>query len=324
MLDSFNRKIDYLRISITDRCNLRCVYCMPECGVKNVEHDEILTYEEIIRICRICADLGVTKIKITGGEPMVRKDLVSLIQMIKSIKGIKMVTMTTNGTMLGSQAKALKEAGLDGVNISLDSMNREDFAKITRRDVFSSVIEGLEACLAEGIRTKINCVPIKELNGSEIVTLASLAKQYPVDVRFIELMPIGYGRQFSPIPNEIIKDQLVAVYGEMTDSYVVHGNGPAKYFDLPDFLGSIGFISAVTHEFCESCNRIRLTSEGSLKLCLHYNLGIQLKDVMRAGIDDGSLSNLIVSAIEKKPVSHNFGGDEGEDMEVKNMVQIGG
>lgn len=324
MIDGIGRNIDYLRISVTDRCNLRCVYCMPETGVENLGHEEILTFREIIVIAKAAAQLGIRKIKITGGEPLVRKGIVNLVRRIKDIDGIEQVTMTTNGVLLGAMAQELAAAGLDAVNVSLDSMNSESFCRITRRDSLADVMEGIRIASEFGIRTKINCVPIAELNGGDLTGIVNLAKEYPIDVRFIELMPIGFGRNYSPVSSAELLEKIRREFGEPALSAEKHGNGPAVYYNLPAFSGSIGFISAISNEFCESCNRIRLTADGNLKLCLHYNKGVALKPLLRGGISREGLKNVIEKAIYNKPVQHGFNGGTGENVEMKNMVQIGG
>jgi len=327
MIDGTGRKIDYLRISVTDRCNLRCVYCMPENGIESLGHEEILTFKEILAIVKAVSQLGIRKIKITGGEPLVRKGIVNLIRRIKDIDGIEEVTMTTNGVLLGPMAEELSEAGLDAVNVSLDSMNSESFCRITRRDCLGEVLDGIRKACSQGIRTKINCVPIAELNGADLTGIISIAREYPIDVRFIELMPIGLGKNYSPVSNEELLLRMEREFGKPELSKAKHGNGPAVYYDLPGFKGSVGFISAISNEFCESCNRIRLTADGNLKLCLHYNKGIALKPLLRGGISKEELKKVIENAIYNKPLHHSFNGgstENAENVELKNMVQIGG
>ena len=325
MIDKLNRKIDYLRISVTDRCNLRCVYCMPEEGVENIPHEEILSYDEIIRICKCVANLGIKKVKITGGEPLIRKDIVSLIRDIKKIEGIEQVTITTNGVLLYDMAQDLVEAGIDAVNVSLDTLDREKFLKITRRDKYENISKAIDKLINLGVRVKINCLAIKEHNLDEIVKIAQYSKYNNVDVRFIELMPIGYGKNYTGISNETILDLLEKEYGVFEKINEKRGNGPAVYYRNKDFKGCIGFISAISHEFCETCNRVRLTANGFLKLCLHYNKGIDLKEPMRSNISDEELEHMIYHAIKNKPLGHNFYHDSNiENVENKNMVQIGG
>lgn len=325
MLDKLNRKIDYLRISVIDRCNLRCVYCMPEEGIESIPHDEILTYDEILRICEIVSELGIRKIKITGGEPLVRKDIVNLIRDIKNIDKIEQVTLTTNGILLHEMLDDLYDAGIDAINISLDTLNKDNFKKITRRDGLEKVLMSIDKAYDLGIRVKINCLAIRDFNLSELVEIASFAKDREIDVRFIELMPIGFGKKYNQIDNDEILSILESRFGTFEIVTEKRGNGPAKYYRNQNMKGCIGFISAISHEFCESCNRIRLTSNGFLKLCLHYNKGIDLKAPIRSGISDEDLKELIHDTIWNKPLSHKFGHTNGEkDIEVKNMVQIGG
>ena len=325
MLDKLNRKIDYLRISVIDRCNLRCVYCMPEEGIESIPHDEILTYDEILRICEIVSELGIRKIKITGGEPLVRKDIVNLIRDIKNIDKIEQVTLTTNGILLHEMLDDLYDAGIDAINISLDTLNKDNFKKITRRDGLEKVLMSIDKAYDLGIRVKINCLAIRDFNLRELVEIASFAKDREIDVRFIELMPIGFGKKYTQIDNDEILSILESRFGTFEIVTEKRGNGPAKYYRNQNMKGCIGFISAISHEFCESCNRIRLTSSGFLKLCLHYNKGIDLKEPIRNGISDEDLKKLINDTIWNKPISHKFGhASEAQDIELKNMVQIGG
>lgn len=325
MLDKLNRKIDYLRISVIDRCNLRCVYCMPEEGVESIPHEEILTYDEILRICETVSQLGIKKIKITGGEPLVRKDIVNLIRDIKNLDKIEQVTLTTNGILLYDMLDDLYDAGIDAINISLDTLKEDNFKQITRRDGLEKVLMAIDKTYNLGIRVKINCLAIRDFNINELADIANFAKDREIDVRFIELMPIGFGKKYTQIDNDEILSILESNFGTFEPVTEKRGNGPAKYYKNKDMKGCIGFISAISHEFCESCNRIRLTSNGFLKLCLHYNKGIDLKAPIRSGISDEDLKVLIHDTIWNKPLSHKFGHTNGEkDIEVKNMVQIGG
>jgi len=324
MFDRYGRNIDYLRISVTDRCNLRCVYCMPAEGIENLEHDDILTYKEILTVVKTVSKVGIKKIKITGGEPLVRKGIVNLVRSIKAVEGIEEVTMTTNGVFFADMADSLLEAGLDSVNFSVDTLNPETFSKISRRDCFDQVLRGLRKAVELGIRTKINCVPIAELNGSDLAELLKVAQNYPVDVRFIELMPIGLGKSYSPVSNEKLYKLIEDKFGALRPSEIRHGNGPAVYYNIEGFKGSIGFISAVSEEFCESCSRIRLTADGNLKLCLHYNKGIALKPLLRSNVSREKLKEAISDAIYNKPEHHGFNRNCCEKPESKSMAQIGG
>ena len=325
MIDSLGRTIDYLRISITDTCNMQCVYCTPECHTNMSPSLDSLSSEELLRICHCMARLGVTKIKITGGEPLLRKDIISLVKEIKSISGIRQVTLTTNGVLLDQTIEALVDAGLHGVNISLDTLNPEHFHRITRRNQLRMVLDGLEKTLATSIPSvKLNTVAIQELNGDELMPLIELTRNTRLSVRFIELMPIGIGRQFTPMSPEMILSQIEETFGPLK-RIEQQGNGPATYYQLEGFKGTIGFISALSNEFCESCNRIRLTASGDLKLCLHYNKGISLKTALANHLTDDQLCDLIGSAIYNKPLKRGFKDPlDLAHLELKNMIQIGG
>ena len=329
MLDRQNRTIDYLRISVTDKCNLRCTYCMPADGVEDLTHEEVLSFEEILRVVKAMVPLGVKKIKLTGGEPLVRKNLVYLVEQLHQLPGIEDITMTTNGLLLEENLPALLKAGLTAVNISLDTLDPDRFRQITRREGLDKVLSALDAASRSSLRSvKINCLAVKEFNEEELPRLALLAKDREIEVRFIELMPIGFGKTLTPIPNTQILDTLEQVYGKSVPYEGRLGNGPAVYYQLPGFQGKIGFISAVSHRFCSQCNRVRLTSSGFLKLCLHYNNGIELRPLLRDGISDHQLTEPLREAIYNKPLHHSFDGvkPEGEDdqLELKNMSQIGG
>ncbi len=322
MRDGFGRTIDYLRLSVTDRCSLRCIYCMPEDGVRWLEHTEILRYEDILRLLRIFAALGVKKIKITGGEPLVRKGVAGLIGEIKAIAGIQQVTLTTNGVALKDQLPDLLKAGIDGVNLSLDTLDRARFAEITRRDALPQVLQGLEAAWsAPGLNLKINCVA-QAGRASDWVALAGLAKDHNLAVRFIEPMPIGLGGDLETCTETDIRAALEAAYGALAPFNKTLGNGPAKYFSLPDFQGKIGFISAVSHQFCDQCNRVRLTATGYLKTCLQYDVGADLRPLL-AGSDE-ALQAAIQAAIQNKPQAHRFSEKTVENREAHIMSQIGG
>lgn len=324
MLDRYGREIDYIRISVTDRCNFRCIYCMPEEGVPMVPHQEILSYDEITELAEIFADLGIRKIKLTGGEPLVRRGLPSLVKKLKSVRGIEKVTLTTNGVFLADLLGELKEAGIDGINLSLDTLDPEVFARITRRRELEKVLEGLhEAMKYPEISLKINCVPLgwKE---QDILSMAELARKYPVHVRYIEMMPIGLGRQFAPVGEEEFLELLEKRYGKSRPCNKKLGNGPAHYYSFSGFLGKIGFISAVSHKFCGSCNRIRLTSQGFLKTCLQYETGTDLKKLLREGAGRETLRKAVEQAVMEKPLCHRFGEREAGTEETHMMSQIGG
>lgn len=331
MKDQYGREIDYIRISVTDRCNLRCRYCIPECGVKSVGYENILRFDEIIKIVEECAKLGIRKVKITGGEPLVRRELHTLVRGIKATEGIEQVTLTTNGIFLKEQIDNLAEAGIDAINISLDTLDPGKFKQITGFDALDKVLEAIEICKNyPGIKLKLNVVTLADYNKDEIISFAALAKNDDIDVRFIEMMPIGLGDGFEGYNQDYIKEKIEKAYGPLDACIGKYGNGPAAYYQIPGFKGKIGFISAISHQFCDSCNRVRLTAEGLLKPCLQYAEGVDLKKVIReGGMDpsedaDSNLYNLIRKGIYDKPKEHNFRSSTIEGKEQKIMSKIGG
>lgn len=326
MIDIYNRKIDYIRISITDRCNLRCVYCMPEEGIIGAKHEEILSYEEIICLCKLFSKIGISKIKITGGEPLIRKDLAHLIKEIKSISGINNVTLTTNGILLEEQIEALIGAGLDAVNISLDTLDDNKYREITRVGNLDKVIKGINKALEYNkLKVKINCVPLETENYKDIINLIKLVKHNDLSVRFIELMPIGLGKDMRGLSEEKIKEIIEEEFGVLTPFNKPLGNGPSYYFSLDNFKGKIGFISAVTHKFCGNCNRVRLTSKGFLKTCLQYDKGIDLMTLLRDKKSEDEIIEIMKNTIYNKPRKNSFlEKDSIDNLEQGIMSQIGG
>lgn len=327
MTDQFGREINYARISVTDRCNLRCRYCMPECGVKKLPHEEILSLEEILRVAKIFSLLGIKKIRLTGGEPLLRKNLPLLICELKKIPDIQKVTLTTNGVLLKKFFRELISAGLDGINLSLDTLNENIFSELTRRNFFYYVFDGLKILLEKNnFSVKINCVPLENINEKEILKIAALAKNNFISVRFIELMPIGcaYNSGLKKIPIADIFSTLENNFGEL---FPVHEKnilqGPAQYFRPKNFVGKIGFIAALENKFCAYCNRIRLTSEGFLKTCLSFDIGLDVKKILRAGIADDELLEKIRQTIYHKPREHFF-ADKSLSHDWRQMYQVGG
>lgn len=323
MLDRYGRVINYLRISVTDRCNLRCCYCMPE-GVQDVGMKNILTFEEIWEIVRTGVSLGITHIRITGGEPLVRKDCVDLIRGIREISGVETITMTTNGVLLGNYGKQLKEAGVDGVNISLDTLNPEEFYKITGKRELQEVLAGIRAAKAAGLPVKLNAVNRKELDP---IPLVRYAQEENLPLRFIEMMPVGYGKKYVGRSNEELRETLEAVCGKaecMTNREELSrlGSGPAVYYQFSDLKVPVGFISAIHGKFCDTCNRVRLTAEGYLKLCLCYDEGEDLRRVLREG-EKENLRTIMEQTIFRKPAAHCF-EHPAEMTETHEMVKIGG
>lgn len=379
MTDEYGRVIDYMRISVTDRCNMRCMYCMPDGVKQKVSHNDIIRYEEILKIARAASRLGISHIKVTGGEPLVRRGCAELIGDLKKVPGIETVTLTTNGSLLGHFLPDLIRAGVDGINVSLDTTDPSDFQRITGGhaaacgrgpddfgdpfwgqtlpghesppgfpsvgDVISSMLAAADA----GIRVKVNTVTLPGTRPEELV---SFARERAIDVRFIEMMPIGNGRAFGNSDNRRLLRQLLCRHPDMTpesegaldflkesadalffegrDSHTKitsagkkHGPGPAVYFRIPGYPGSVGFISAVHGKFCGTCNRVRLTSSGFLKTCLCYNDGADLRAVIRGGGSSRDLEEAMRQAILKKPAAHCF--DRPDQISEKHgMSEIGG
>ena len=323
MLDRYGRVINYLRISVTDRCNLRCCYCMPE-GVQDVGMKNILTFEEIWEIVRTGVSLGITHIRITGGEPLVRKGCVDLIRGIREIPGVETITMTTNGVLLGNYGKQLKEAGVDGVNISLDTLDPEEFYKITGKRELQEVLAGIRAVKTAGLPVKLNAVNRKELDP---IPLVRYAQEENLPLRFIEMMPVGYGKKYVGRSNEELRETLEAVCGKaecMTNREELSrmGSGPAVYYQFSDLKVLVGFISAIHGKFCDTCNRVRLTAEGYLKLCLCYDEREDLRRVLREG-EKENLRTIMEQTIFRKPAAHCF-EHPAEMTETHEMVKIGG
>ncbi len=322
--DSFQRPINYLRISVTDRCNLRCVYCMPAEGVDLMAHYDILTYEEIHTVVKAAAEMGVNKVRLTGGEPLVRAGLSDLIRLLAGIDAIDDISLTTNGILLAQHAAELKEAGLHRVNISLDTLKPERFRQITRCGSLENTLEGIEAAMAAGLTpVKINVVVMAGVNDEELADFAAKTVSDGWHVRFIEYMPVN--------GDESLAGKLVSV-SEMRESIeslgklepwkVEVGNGPAKYYRLPGAAGTIGFITPITEHFCYRCNRLRLTADGKLRPCLLSEEEIDLKEPLRSGASVLELKNLIEKAIASKPEGHRLA--EGRKKNGRPFSQVGG
>ena len=325
MKDHFGRNINYLRLSITDRCNLRCKYCMPH-GVEFTPHEQILTYEEFLRLAAMFAKCGVDTVRVTGGEPLVRKGVDYLVAQLKAIPGIRRVTMTTNGVLLAKQLPALLSAGLDSVNISLDTLSPEQFARITARDEFENVRAGIHAALESGLPVKLNCVPQVGVNEGELEALAALAQDKPLQVRFIEMMPIGYGAAMPCISGPELRERFARRWPEFSPLPAAQsagfGDGPAVYYTVPGWKGDVGFIAAVHGKFCASCNRVRLTSQGFLRPCLASETGCDLRTLLRGGAADEELLQAIRETIWSKPREHHFG--DNSMPATRGMYRIGG
>lgn len=332
MKDGYGREIDYLRISLTDKCNLRCSYCMPKEGIKHVSHSDILTLEEIGRLVGIMKDLGIRRVRLTGGEPLVRKGVTDLVRILHKDCGIESIAATSNGIMLSEYAAALKAAGLKSINISLDTLNRDTFKTLTGSDMLHKVMEGIASAADAGLSVRLNCVPVRGVNDNEITGLVRYAGSAGVCIRFIELMPIGCGSTHRGLSTDdlikILESDLGSAHSLSEEELTLRNLndntvGPARYYGFDSFTGAVGFISPISHRFCGSCNRIRLTAEGFLKLCLQYPDGVNLKEPMRSGMSDSGIRDMIEEAVRRKPAAHSF--DTGSfDADIRKMVEIGG
>lgn len=322
MKDNYNREIDYLRISVIDRCNLRCIYCMPEEGISNLlPHDEILSYEEILKIVEVALDLGIRKIRITGGEPLLRKGIVNFIERLAKIDSIKDIGMTTNGILLKEFAKPLYDAGLKRVNISLDSLDENKFRAITRVGSIKDVLEGIEEAKKIGLEPiKVNVVVMKGINDDEIEKFALWSREVDYQIRFIEFMPVGqnfWKKELFMAKNDI-KAKIENKIGRLFP-VSMKKSGPAEYFTLEGGKGLLGFISPITTHICVKCNRLRLTAEGKLRPCLFSDQEIDLKNLLRSGASDDEIRELIVNTINLKPL-----GMSEQSKPLRPMSTIGG
>ena len=342
LLDSFGRVIDYLRISVTDRCNLRCVYCMPPQGIQLKAHGEILTYEEIVAVVRAAAALGIRKVRLTGGEPLVRPHVERLVEMVAAVPGIQDVSLTTNAVLLDRHAGALSRAGLRRVNVSLDTLRADRFERITRFGSIADVWRGLEAAEREGLTPiKLNAVVVRGMNDDELADFAALTQTHAWHVRFIELMPVSnegdWGEHLPPPGNRLVTTQemqarlsadfrVPGLFSESLALTGVTGNGPARVFRLPAALGTLGFISPVSQHFCPTCNRLRLTADGKLRPCLLAEGEVDVIGALRAGASEGDVQALLLRAVEHKPERHQL--DDGlapaRSIGQRVMAQIGG
>ena len=317
MLDIYGRKINYLRLSVTELCNLRCRYCMPEDGICKKSHAEMLTEDEMITAVEIAASLGVTKLRITGGEPLVKKNIVSICQRSAAVSGIQEVCITTNGIGLDELAKPLKNAGVKRINISLDTLNPEKYHHITRIGNFDKAMAGLEAALSAGFeQIKLNTVLIGGFNDDEIISIGELTRKYPIDVRFIELMPMYDSGDFGAkayLPNSVVLEHFPNAVAQNSDG------GVAKLFRLPNAQGNIGLISPVSNHFCAECNRIRLTADGKIKPCLHSSDEFSIK-----GLSREQMLEQFYKAIMGKPKEHEELSVHNRSHAGRNMNQIGG
>ena len=377
LIDAYGRRIDYLRISLTDKCNLRCRYCMPKEGISPLRHEEVLTLEEIHRVARLLTELGIRKIRITGGEPLVRRNSMELIRRLSELPEQPELVMTTNGVLLEEHLEELAKRGLRKINISLDTCDRDTYRELTGKDALDRVNAAIDRALSMGFLVKVNAVLVRGINEKDAEALAGLAKDRNLTVRFIELMPMGCAGGLSGVPGDLLLQRLEGTYGEATPVSVElqesgegktaagrteescgmkgtertevtgmpeetgdgsgkenrktissegsaegTGNGPARYVRFPGFRSPVGFINPLSHQFCRDCNRIRLTVDGRLKLCLFYPDGLDLREPLRSGCTDEEIKEMIRGIILLKPERHEF--VRGAAEEEKNMVQIGG
>lgn len=322
MVDGYGRIIDYMRISVTDCCNLRCVYCMPESGVRFAPHKSLLTDGEIVRIINAAARTGISHIKVTGGEPLLRDGVTTLIHQVKEIPGIETVSLTTNGILLPECMAELYEAGISSINISLDTLDAKRYRELTRGGVLEHALAGLRtAATYPEMKVKVNAVLDEEHWEEDVMALTYLAKENKVHVRFIEHMPLGIESNETPVAEQDILKLLRQYYGESKPCREKIGEGPGHYFAFPGLVGRIGFISAMSHKFCSECNRIRLSADGKLRMCLQSKDGISLRDIIRNHVSDEELVEIIEKSIRQKPEGHCM---NVQRIEAEGMCQIGG
>jgi cyclic pyranopterin phosphate synthase len=326
LIDRFGRVQDYLRISVTDRCNLRCTYCMPASGVLWQQKQELLTLEEIARIARIMASLGVKKVRVTGGEPLLRKGIVGLIRELGEIPGLRTVAMTTNGVLLSEHARTLKEAGLSGLNLSLDTLKRDVFQSITLRDEFERVWKSVETAIAAGFAPlKMNVVVMPGVNEGELLDFVELTRTKPINVRFIEYMPFKENRwdKRGFVTYEEMRRRIEERYELRALPETFTENRVAEDFQVDGFVGMVSIIASMTRSFCSSCSRLRLTSTGSLKSCLFFPAEESLRDVMRNGASDQEIADNIRAVVQGKREGHPA-PEELERTNDLSMIEIGG
>jgi cyclic pyranopterin phosphate synthase len=326
LADAFHRPITYLRISVTDRCNLRCVYCMPEEGLPWIDKREILTYEEIAEIVRAAAKVGVRSIRLTGGEPLIRKDLKRLVAMIAAIPGIDDIALSTNGLLLAEQVQGLVDAGLKRANISLDTLREDRFEAIARRPGLQRVLDGIDAAFAAGLGPiKLNCVVMRGQNDDEVQAFAEMTRDRAVAVRFIEVMPVhenvdGHKSQYISA-TEIL--ERIRANGDLQPVEGPKGNGPARYYAFDGAAGSVGVISPLSHDYCDTCNRVRLSADGRLKLCLFGDHFIDLRTPVRDRAGEEALIEILRGSMYVKPERHHL--DIGQTASaMRALSEIGG
>lgn len=320
MKDKYGREIDYMRISITEKCNYRCFYCMPQEGVEESKEEKLLTKEEIINIVTTGAELGIKKVRLTGGEPLVRKDIEDILKGIAHIEGIEELCLTTNGSYLEDKVEVLKKAGVTRVNVSLDTLDSDKFKKITKTGNFEKVWQGIIKTIEAGIQVRINSVIVEEVNDDEILDLVNLTEKYPIDLRFIELMPIGEGKKYKGLSGDKIREKIRP---EKNIQSLEKREGASEYYKIDKAKGRIGFINPLSNCFCQECNRIRVTSEGEVKQCLNKEAMLNIKDLIGEKPEKESIKKAISEEIYNKPEKHLF-NFSNEFEEKNNMNRIGG
>lgn len=325
--DRHGRKIEYMRLSLTEACNFGCLFCMPP-GKKHCpdESEDSLTTDELLRLCGIFSSLGIDKYKITGGEPFLNPDAIAIMERLKKGYGAKSVTVTTNGTTLDRHAAQLAAIGIDGINISLNGMTQETFEKVAGSSFpLDRLLDNIATACRQGIRIKLNMVPIHDINHEDMVPLIEFALEHGAYPRFIELMPIGQGKKYSGVKLPEVQKVIEGRFGKVGMATGKYGNGPAVYFNIEGYDIKVGYIAAVSENFCETCNRVRLTSSGFLKTCLHHNHGADLAEYLRSGASDEELARRIREIVVDKPQHHLF-EDKEQDGELGNvpMYRIGG
>jgi len=325
LIDRFNRNLNYLRISITDRCNLKCLYCVPRDLIPKLPHHEVLSYEEILRIVRVSIGLGTSKVRVTGGEPLVRKGVYHFLKQLAGIEGLLDISLTTNGVLLKDNIHKIKSAGIKRLNISLDTLNREKYKQITGYDFFDQVWEGIELAQRMGFYPiKINVVPVKGINDDELVDIAKLSMTHPFHIRFIEYMPMGSSHM--DIDRHLLAPEIkkhIEQLGELVPVDRSTHDGPAERFKFESGRGEIGFIRPISRHFCQTCNRLRLTASGQLRPCLMHDKQEDLKSIIRKGCSDRELAEVFLEAVRHKPLEHKLQTDHNAGSAVQ-MCAIGG
>jgi cyclic pyranopterin phosphate synthase len=327
LTDRYQRSIDYLRVSITDHCNLRCIYCTPLGGAVKLDQQDILSYEEFLRLIRVAVVMGITKVRLTGGEPLVRKGVTHFCRRLAGLPGLQSLSLTTNGILLEELAEDLYGAGIRRVNISLDTLQPQKFLHITRRNEFERVWRGIQAAERAGLNPiKINVVVMRGINDDEILELAKLTLNRPYHIRFIEFMSMNNDNQWV-LQHYVSADEILAkllTVASLEQISSQNTNGPARHFRWPDAKGIVGIISPISHHFCPSCNRIRLTADGKLRNCLFSDQEVDIKSPLRQGATDADLSQILRASIGNKPKEHCLQSDVFRKCQNRPMVAIGG